>query len=79
DPAKGELGSYDAIRVYLWAGMTSPRDPQAAPLLAALDGMRQRIVATGIAPEPAVGVRDPARRSDWGLHDPRQDRLGDGF
>lgn len=51
DPAKGELGSYDAIRVYLWAGMTSPRDPGAAPLLAALDGMRQRIVATGIAPE----------------------------
>lgn len=51
DPAKGELGSYDAIRVYLWAGMTSPRDPDAAALLAALDGMRQRILATGAAPE----------------------------
>jgi endoglucanase len=44
DPAKGELGSYDAIRVYLWAGMTSPRDPDAAALLAALDGMRQAIL-----------------------------------
>ena len=51
DPAKGELGSYDAIRVYLWAGMTSPRDPDAAPLLAALDGMRQAILATGAVPE----------------------------
>ncbi|MBW9333883.1 cellulose synthase complex periplasmic endoglucanase BcsZ [Herbaspirillum aquaticum] len=51
DPAKGELGSYDAIRVYLWAGMTSPRDPDAAALLAALDGMRQAILATGAVPE----------------------------
>ncbi|RAN49535.1 1,4-D-glucanase [Herbaspirillum rubrisubalbicans] len=51
DPAKGELGSYDAIRVYLWAGLTSPRDPLAAPLLAALDGMRQTILATGVPPE----------------------------
>lgn len=51
DPAKGELGSYDAIRVYLWAGMTPARDPEAAPLLAALDGMRQVIAATGAPPE----------------------------
>ena len=51
DPAKGDLGSYDAIRVYLWAGMTSPRDPAAAPLLAALDGMRQSLAATGVPPE----------------------------
>ncbi len=34
------MGSYDAIRVYLWAGMTSPRDPSAASLLTALGGMR---------------------------------------
>lgn len=33
------VGSYDAIRVYLWAGMTHEDDPQRAAVLAALDGM----------------------------------------
>ncbi|EPN64552.1 endo-1,4-D-glucanase, partial [Pseudomonas syringae pv. actinidiae ICMP 19079] len=32
DPVTGELGSYDAIRVYLWAGMTPASDPLAARL-----------------------------------------------
>jgi Histidine kinase-, DNA gyrase B-, and HSP90-like ATPase/Glycosyl hydrolases family 8 len=30
DPVKGNVGSYDSISVYLWAGMTSPHDPQSA-------------------------------------------------
>ena len=51
DPIKGELGSYDAIRVYLWAGMTPRRDPAFAPLLAALDGMSQGTARSGIPPE----------------------------
>lgn len=51
DPVKGELGSYDAIRVYLWAGMTPKSDPLAAPLLARLDGMSNSTASTGIPPE----------------------------
>ncbi|MFJ3369110.1 cellulose synthase complex periplasmic endoglucanase BcsZ [Pseudomonas sp. NPDC086251] len=51
DPIKGELGSYDAIRVYLWAGMTPKSDPLAAPLLARLDGMSGSTASTGIPPE----------------------------
>lgn len=51
DPIKGELGSYDAIRVYLWAGMTAKSDPLAAPLLAALDGMARSTASTGVPPE----------------------------
>ncbi|WP_081768731.1 cellulose synthase complex periplasmic endoglucanase BcsZ [Herbaspirillum sp. RV1423] len=50
-PGKGEIGSYDAIRVYLWAGMTPARDPGFAPLLAALDGMGQATASTGVPPE----------------------------
>lgn len=51
DPVKGELGSYDAIRVYLWAGMTPKSDPLAAPLLARLDGMSSSTASSGIPPE----------------------------
>ena len=38
----GARASYDAIRVYLWAGMTPQDDPLAAPLLKALGGMQRR-------------------------------------
>jgi endo-1,4-beta-D-glucanase Y len=51
DPVKGDVGSYDAIRIYLWAGMTSPRDPLAKPLLAALGGMRRAVDVGGMPPE----------------------------
>ena len=51
DPITGEQGSYDAIRVYLWAGMTPKSDPLAAPLLAMLDGMSNSTASTGIPPE----------------------------
>jgi endo-1,4-beta-D-glucanase Y len=44
DPKTGDTGSYDAIRVYLWAGMTAPTDPLAKPWLAAL-GRRDRLSA----------------------------------
>jgi endoglucanase len=56
DPIKGELGSYDAIRVYLWAGMTSKSDPLAAPLLARLDGMSSSTASTGIPPEKVQAI-----------------------
>lgn len=51
DPIKGETGSYDAIRVYLWLGMNDATEPLAAPLLKRLDGMARSTAATGIPPE----------------------------
>ena len=43
DPVKGALGSYDAIRCYLWAGMTAPRDPLFRAQLQALSGPLRRL------------------------------------
>ena len=51
DPVKGEQGSYDAIRTYLWAGMTAKEDPLATPLLSALHGMSAAMTLTGLPPE----------------------------
>lgn len=51
DPIKGDIGSYDAIRVYLWAGMTAPADPLAKPILESLRGMARVVAATGMPPE----------------------------
>lgn len=39
DAKKGPNGSYDAIRTYLWAGMTSPKDPLFTRVLQSLNGM----------------------------------------
>ena len=38
DPETDGVGSYDAIRVYLWAGMLSTSEPSRAQLLKALGG-----------------------------------------
>ncbi|SBV38074.1 Endoglucanase [uncultured Stenotrophomonas sp.] len=38
DPGKGAVGSYDAIRCYLWAGMANPGEPLRRDLLDALPG-----------------------------------------
>ena len=38
DAAHGVRGSYDAVRCYLWAGLTDAGDPLRAPLLRALSG-----------------------------------------
>lgn len=51
DPIKGEQGSYDAIRVYLWAGITPARDPLAAPILKSLSGMAHATHDKGVPPE----------------------------
>ncbi|SAK59377.1 endo-1,4-D-glucanase [Caballeronia calidae] len=51
DPKNGDTGSYDAIRVYLWAGMAASGDPLARPWLDALGGMRQSVAQTGFPPE----------------------------
>lgn len=53
DPYSDDLGSYDAIRTYLWAGMTAQGDPLAAPMLKALSGMSRATAAAanGLPPE----------------------------
>ncbi|CAN5801052.1 cellulose synthase complex periplasmic endoglucanase BcsZ [soil metagenome] len=43
DPEKGPVGSYDAIRVYLWAGMLDTDDPARSMLLKSLFGPRRAI------------------------------------
>ncbi|MEY2699421.1 MAG: cellulase [Pseudomonadota bacterium] len=51
DTQTGGRGSYDAIRVYLWAGMTSLHDPARAGLLASLGGMKAWLVQHDHPPE----------------------------
>lgn len=53
DPHTDDLGSYDAIRTYLWAGMTAKSDPLAAPMLKSLAGMARATAAApnGLPPE----------------------------
>lgn len=48
DEERGPVGSYDAIRVYLWAGLTGDRD---AVLLSALRGFVTAIARFGSPPE----------------------------
>lgn len=49
--ADQRLGSYDAIRVYLWLGMTSPADPLRSSLLRRLSPMADWIEQKGVPPE----------------------------
>ncbi|WP_223488121.1 cellulose synthase complex periplasmic endoglucanase BcsZ [Pseudomonas sp. A-RE-19] len=51
DPINGDTGSYDAIRVYLWLGMSDTSEPLVALLLKRLGGMARSTVATGSPPE----------------------------
>jgi endo-1,4-beta-D-glucanase Y len=51
DPEKGVVGSYDAIRVYLWAGMLNPQEPARAALLKALYGPRRAVEPSRPPPE----------------------------
>ncbi|QHI98925.1 cellulase [Xylophilus rhododendri] len=50
-PEKQDRGSYDAIRTYLWAGVTPRGDSLSAPLRAALAGQLRATVANGLPPE----------------------------
>jgi endoglucanase len=51
DSVTGSIGSYDAIRVYLWAGMTHEKDPLITPLLQTLRGMDQVLKVQDTPPE----------------------------
>jgi endoglucanase len=81
DPEKGDIGSYDAIRVYLWAGLAAPGDPLAKPWLATLAGMRERIAATGVPPERVATLTGTAQGEAplgfWGALLPYFNALGD--
>ncbi|MBV8044944.1 cellulose synthase complex periplasmic endoglucanase BcsZ [Pluralibacter sp.] len=48
---KGLVGSYDAIRVYLWVGMLHNDDPQKARLLAKFNAMATQTARAGLPPE----------------------------
>lgn len=50
DPVAGAVGSFDAIRVYLWAGMLPNKDPLSDPLLESIYGMRSLLHESGIPP-----------------------------
>lgn len=52
---EGAVGSYDAIRVYLWAGMADPATKQARQSLDAVPAMA-KYLATQIVPPAKVGV-----------------------
>lgn len=45
------VGSYDAIRVYLWAGLTHPEAKGRTQLLDAIPGMAQYLATHGLPPE----------------------------
>lgn len=49
--APSPIGSYDAIRVYLWAGMLDPDTPQRGAILKQLNGMEHYIQANAVPPE----------------------------
>lgn len=45
------IGSYDAIRVYLWAGLLDPATPGRAAILKALGGMKHYLQTNQVPPE----------------------------
>lgn len=51
DTVKPNIGSYDAIRAYLWAGMLADDDQHKAALLKQLQPMAQLTVQQGVPPE----------------------------
>lgn len=51
DTRTGPIGSYDAIRVYLWAAMLAESDPLRPLLLNAFSGIQQAITEQGGLPE----------------------------
>lgn len=61
DPETGATGSFDAIRVYLWAGMLAPSEGLRAPLLRALGGMRRHLAGN---PKPPMRVDVASGRSE---------------
>ncbi|AOI98328.1 cellulose synthase complex periplasmic endoglucanase BcsZ [Burkholderia sp. LA-2-3-30-S1-D2] len=62
DPQTHAESAYNAIRVYLWAGMLDRADPLAAPLLARFAPFADHVAAHGAPPEKVdttTGVAGP--------------------
>ena len=55
-PEKGSTGSYDAIRTYLWAGMTPRNDALAPVLRRRLGGMAAALRTAAVPPEKVQTV-----------------------
>lgn len=57
-PAPQPVGGYEAIRVYLWAGMTEPTTPDGRTVLSLLAGMKSVVDRTGTPAElvSAAGI-----------------------
>jgi endo-1,4-beta-D-glucanase Y len=56
------VGSYDAIRVYLWAGMLDSATPERDGILKSLSGMANYLHTNSIPPakvQPDGGIEDP--------------------
>jgi endoglucanase len=51
DPTRGQKSSFDAIRVYLWAGVTHPDDPYRRDILLSISGIVRAIAIKGYVPE----------------------------
>lgn len=51
DPLHGDIGSYNAIRVYLWIGMLHDTTGEKATLLAHFAPMSDFVAKTGVPPE----------------------------
>lgn len=55
-PEQSPIGSYDAIRNYMWAGMIPEEDPARQKSLEALEGMRDYLKAEAVAPPEKIDV-----------------------
>ncbi|RQQ03270.1 cellulase [Burkholderia stagnalis] len=64
DAATHAESAYNAIRVYLWAGMLDPADPLAAPLLARFAPFAEHIAAHGAPPEKVDTTTGAASPND---------------
>jgi endoglucanase len=64
DPVTGAVGSYDAIRVYLWAGMLADEEPLKATLLSAVKGPLQVLLQGGPMPEKVDVLSGQSRGQD---------------
>lgn len=61
--APSSVGGYEAIRVYLWAGMLDPSTPNRDTILAALSGVTEYLRKNGQPPAKA--------RNDGSIEDPK--------
>ncbi|BFO07625.1 hypothetical protein GGER_01350 [Serratia rubidaea] len=71
DAAKPNVGSYDAIRVYLWAGMLADDDAHKAALVRRFQPMAQLTAQQGVPPEkPIPPAVKPAATARWAFPPP---------